>query len=217
MCAVAVRGTAGRSPPQPRDGAESPSIGNRRMEVEPLEECAVLCGGAHASHRGQPAATNTFEASPRSRAAGVTIVLSPMVIIRPALIAARTSSSQTNSAGPSGGCGVAAGDAAGPPVGWAGAGEAGGAAATRAVIVGAAAGFTVPAPQAGPAPGRYPRAERNASMRAASWGAAMPLAGGARGALGSGERDSVEGRGEGPEAAAGAGRTSYASRVMFTR
>ena len=47
---------------------------------------------------GQDAWTNTFLDSPSSRADGVMIVFSPMSSFRPALRAARTSSSQTNSA-----------------------------------------------------------------------------------------------------------------------
>ena len=48
---------------------------------------------------GQPAWTKTLAASPASRAAGVTMVRSPISSFRPSSTASRTSSSQTNFSG----------------------------------------------------------------------------------------------------------------------
>src|SRR5215510_13570712 len=67
----------------------------RTNEHDYAHRRAVAC----TAYRGQLPSTNTCSDSPRSRADGVTIVLSPTRIFRPLRIAARTSSSQTNSAG----------------------------------------------------------------------------------------------------------------------
>src|SRR5215510_9247165 len=67
----------------------------RTNEHDYAHRRAVAC----TAYRGQFSWTNTCSDSPRSRADGVTIVLSPTRIFRPLLIAARTSSSHTKSAG----------------------------------------------------------------------------------------------------------------------
>src|SRR5262245_4781378 len=66
----------------------------RTNEHDYAHRRAVAC----TAYRGQFSSTNTCSDSPRSRADGVTIVLSPTKIFRPLRMAARTSSSQTNSA-----------------------------------------------------------------------------------------------------------------------
>src|SRR5690349_21954149 len=120
-----------------------------------------MCGSAQYHYRGQPAVMKTFEDSPKSRADGVTIVLSPINSFRPALSAARTSSSQMNSAGRSAGAG------AGVDGGGAGVDGGGGAGVTAAGAgPGAGAGFALASLHAGAvsrrSSGRNPRADRNA-------------------------------------------------------
>ena len=84
---------------QRHDGEVSPSQHSsrfidrrqRNMQVQLRSNC---CGSA--VYEGHPTWTNTLAASPASRAAGVTIVRSPISNFRPVFTARRTSSSQTN-------------------------------------------------------------------------------------------------------------------------
>ena len=75
------------------DGKEDRPQGNTRAKDGSNRS------GSAVYDEGQPACTKTLAASPASRAAGVTIVRSPISSFRPSLTACRTSSSQTNFSG----------------------------------------------------------------------------------------------------------------------
>ena len=82
---------------EPHQIAGAERIASRPCSVNLTRAGSTVSSRLRAGHRGQPAWTNTRCSSPRSRAAGVMMVRSPMTILRPCRMACRTSSSHTKS------------------------------------------------------------------------------------------------------------------------
>ncbi len=145
--------------------------------VKPADSTVRVSRGS-AAYFGHCAWMNALCCSPRSRAAGVTIVFSPITILRFCFTACRTSSSQTKSVG---GCAEGASGAKRPT---------GATGAVLRVLGAKGAGATGPGAEGAGAEGasalpRYPRDVRNASILRARTSAAIPPgAGGAAGGRG---------------------------------